>query len=223
MTSVRVGLLHTVPALAGTFTTLVQPQLPDASLVHVVDAELLATAMREGVTPSVYARVAAHIAYLAASGCRAVLVTCSSIGEAVDAAARTIDIPVIRTDAPMAGEAVRLASATSSQGPGIIVVLATLDATLDPSVRLIESRAGAVDVTVHSRVVPGAAEARANGDLETHDGLIADAVVEAAITADVIVLAQASMADAAGKVSTRVPVLSSPSGGVAALVAAVAD
>lgn len=221
----RAGLLHTVPALAGTFDAAVQRRLPDAQLVHLADPELLATAVRDGVTPAVRERVGRHLRYLADGGADALLVTCSSIGEAVEEAARDLAVPVLRVDAPMAAEAVeRAADAGRADGgrQGRIAVLATLAATLGPTGRLIEraAAAAAADVAVTAVVVEGAVAARDGGDKATHDRLIRQAVGEA--DADVIVLAQASMAAAAADAGAAAPVLTSPEGGVAALVDALA-
>jgi len=213
MTSLlRVGLLHTVPALAGTFQDLVARQQPDLRQVHLADADLLATAIRDGVTDEVVTRVRRHVGYLVEDGAAAVLVTCSSIGEAVEAAAADADVPVLRVDAPMAAEAVEAAG----QG-GRIAVLATLEATLGPTRRLIERAAAGTGVTVEATIVDGAAAARAVGDLDEHDRLVRAAVE--GVDADAIVLAQASMAQAVNGLSRMT--FTSPAGGVAALLAAV--
>jgi glutamate racemase len=209
----KVGLLHTVPALAGTFQDLVARHEPALRQVHVADAELLATAVRDGVTEEVVARVRRHVRYLIEDGASAVLVTCSSIGEAVEAAASDAEVPVLRVDAPMAEEAVRAAG----EG-GRIVVLATLQATLGPTGRLLERAAAGTGVTVEATIVEGAADARAAGDHDEHDRLVRAAVEGA--EADAIVLAQASMAQAVAELDVRT--FTSPAGGVAALLAAVA-
>ncbi|ONI71496.1 hypothetical protein BWI15_15050 [Kribbella sp. ALI-6-A] len=209
----KVGLLHTVPALAGTFQDLVARQEPALRQVHVADAELLATAVRDGVTEEVFARVRQHVRYLIEDGAAAVLVTCSSIGEAVEAAATDAEVPVLRVDAPMAEEAVRAAG----EG-GRIAVLATLRATLGPTGRLLERAAAGTGVTVEATVVDGATDARAAGDQDEHDRLVRAAVESA--EADAVVLAQASMAQAVAELDVRT--FTSPAGGIAALLAAVA-
>lgn len=230
------GLLHTVPALAATFDGLVADALPGAQRQHVVDAWMLETAIAEGVTPAVQARVAAHLLHLQDSGADAVLVTCSSIGEAAELAAASpaLTIPILRVDAPMAAQAIAhlptIASsinsgdtrpARGSSEEGMVVVLATNTATLGPTTRLIEREAAlrGVGARVVATVVEGAATARAGGDQERHDRLIAEAVRAAAADggADVIVLAQASMAAAAASAGVAIPVLTSPAGGVARL------
>lgn len=217
-----VGLLHTVPALAQRFDADVDAAVPLLRRVHVVDAWLLATAVAEGVTPQVEAAVAAHVRHLADAGASAVLVTCSSIGEAAESAAAAVDVPVLRVDVPMAREAVGLASAPGARGR--VVVLATLASTLGPTGRLVERAAAdaGAGLAVAARVVEGAAAARDAGDGERADRLVAAAVGDAAREADVVVLAQASMAGAAALAEPAVPVLTSPAGGVAALVRALA-
>lgn len=210
----RVGFLHTVPALAARFDADLSAAEPDATAVHVVDADLLATAIRSGVDEAVEAAVAQHLRHLAAAGADAVLVTCSSLGEAVDLAAAASGVPVIRVDRAMAARAVDLAAG------GRIAVLATLEATLGPTGRILESAAAeaASRPTVSARVVEGAAAARSEGDDATHDRLVAEAVASA--DADVVVLAQASMAPAAERAHVDVPVLTSPASALAAVIEA---
>jgi hypothetical protein len=213
-----VGLLHTVPSLAVTFDDLVRDAAPDLRRIHVADAWLLDTARRDGVTPAVRETVAVHVRHLVSLDARAVLVTCSSIGEAAEAAASTVDIPVVRVDAPMAEEAAVIAAAPGSRGR--ITVLATLPSTLGPTGRLVERAVGGRPIEVTASVVDGAAEAGDRGDRDRVDELVAAALVGAAADADVVVLAQASMARAAARVDVAVPVLSSPAGGVEALLTA---
>ena len=220
---IRVGLVHTVPARAARFDADIAADRPDWQLLHIVDAPLLATAIAEGVTSDVSVRTKAHIEHLAEQGAAAILVTCSSIGEAVDAAALAVEVPVVRVDVAMAAEAVALATraGAATEGAGTIVVLATLEATLGPTGRLLERFASesAQRPTVRSHVVRGAVEARTAGDTATHDALIASATSRAAAEgADVIVLAQASMATAAETAGADVPVLSSPRSAQRALI-----
>ena len=215
-----VGLLHTVPTLAATFDGLLAPHRPDLRRIHVVDGWLLATARREGVTDAVRSGVGKHVRHLAAAGADAVLVTCSSIGEAAEAAAALVAVPVVRVDSAMADEAVAIAA----NGAGRIAVLATLESTLGPTGRLVERAAGRAGETlaVSAEVVAGAAEAADAGERSAVDALVAAAVGRAAASADVIVLAQASMAGAAEAAAVDVPVLASPAGGVRTLLAALA-
>ncbi|MHC5705301.1 hypothetical protein OTC26_028190 [Streptomyces tirandamycinicus] len=74
---------------------------------------------------------------------------------------------------------------------------------------------------VRAHLVEGAWERFESGDLDGYLDAVA-AAVDAVREADVIVLAQASMADAAARATTPVPVLSSPRPGLAAAARAVA-
>jgi hypothetical protein len=182
-----------------------------AELVHVADPWLLASAIERGVTDDVVDAVTRHVQDLADDGAEAVLVTCSSIGEAAETAASRTGVRVIRVDEAMA----RQAASIAGEG-GTIAVLATLPATLGPTGRLVERFANGATVT--ATVVEGAAAARAGGDDAEHDRLIRDAIASVN-DADVIVLAQASMARAA--TGAAVPVLSSPESGAESLVEAL--
>ena len=215
--SAIVGVLHTVPALAPVFDGLIGEQAAHLRRIHVADAWLLDTARQAGVTDAVRATVVAHVQGLEAGGARAVLVTCSSIGEAAEDAAGQVGIPVVRVDAAMATEAVQIAAA----GHGRVAVLATLESTLGPTGRLVERGAAGTPIAVTSTVVAGAAEKADAGDRSGADALIAAAVRTAAAAADVVVLAQASMAGAAAAAGVDVPVLTSPAGGVRALLDAL--
>lgn len=225
MTGTRAALLHTVPALEGIFDKLLLDERADLELTHVADPALLAAAIEHGMTDELRERVALHVERLAASGATAILVTCSSIGEAVEAAATHVTVPVLRVDAPMAREAAAIAAAAAErhERQGRISVLATLHATLEPTGNLVRSAVNAVsaDIQVNATVVAGAAVARAAGDNAEHDRLVAAAIRAVAATADVVVLAQASMAQAIVGVDLGIPVLSSPASGAASLVAAL--
>jgi Asp/Glu/hydantoin racemase len=155
--------------------------------------------------------VLGYLESAADAGADLVLVTCSSIGPAVDAARDFVPVPVLRVDEAMADEAVRLGSRVG--------VIATLTTTLEPTAALVDRRARAAgrDVEVASHVCDGAFEALQAGDRERHDELVREGVLRLAAEADVIVLAQASMArvvDALPEQERTVPILSSPRLGV---------
>lgn len=210
----RVGVLHTVPALVPVFHGLLSERRDDLDIVHTADPSLLSRAIAGGITDDVEADLRTHLGALRDAGAEAVLVTCSSIGEAATDAAAAVGVPLVRVDAAMADEAVRRAR----DRQGRILVLATLSATLGPTSRLVQSAAARSDVDVTAHVVADAADARGAGDLERHDRLIADAIA-AAGDVDVIVLAQASMATGAGD-DPRV--LTSPESGATRFVESLA-
>ncbi|MFD1719208.1 aspartate/glutamate racemase family protein [Georgenia deserti] len=212
-----VGFIHTVADLAGRFEQLVAPAA--VRTVHAADPSLLRRAIDVGVDEDLHRRVASHAAHLAACGADAVLVTCSSIGETVTTAAEAAGVPVLRVDAAMAREAVTRARTAG----GRIAVLATVSSTLGPTGRLVQAEADRAGggIIVTPEVVAGAADARSAGDHDDHDRRVRDAVARVAGSADVVVLAQASMAAALEGAEPPVPVLTSPVSGVADLLAVV--
>lgn len=217
----RLGFLHTVPALADAFESDLR-SVPGAEARHRVDPTLLARARTIGVDDVVDARVAQLVAELVEEDVDAVLVTCSSIGESAEKVALGTSVPVIRVDAAMAEQAVALASSGTPGSTGRISVLATVAATLGPTTRLLQRTAveRGVEPVVMSRLLEDALAARERGDQAEHDALIAEAVSEEAEHADVVVLAQASMAGAAAAARVRTPVLTSPASGLRSLMEA---
>jgi hypothetical protein len=202
-------LLHTSASHLPTFAALQQALAPELELRQDVEEALLAEARAAGgVTPELMHTIAARLEAYAAAGARTVLCTCSTIGAALEAAAPP-GLEVVRVDRPMAARAVALG--------GRILVLATLESTLGPTRALLEEEAQRADceVQIELRLVAQAWDRFVAGDLEASLDLIATAI-QSAPPADVIVLAQASMAGAAARCPAHPPILSSPQLGFAA-------
>ncbi|MDQ0512151.1 aspartate/glutamate racemase family protein [Ancylobacter amanitiformis] len=212
----RLALIHTVPALVQRFRPLVEAALPGWERVHRVDESLLADTIREGrLTEATEARLAAHVRD-AAGAADAVLVTCSTLGEAVDRLRPHLPVPLFRIDRGMAEAAVRQGSR--------IGVLATLPTTLGPTLRLIFETALAQgrEITLLERLCEGAFAELAQGRRDAHDAMIRAAFDEVAPQVDVVVLAQASMASALDAATDGpVRVLTSPELGIAAIAVAL--
>lgn len=192
-----IGFVHTVLGLPPVFSELAHELVPEAETFHIVDETLLGNTRKEGrLTPATRRRVLGYIESAAEAGADLVVVTCSSIGPAVDASAGFLDVPVLRIDEAMADEAIRIGSR--------IGVVATLSTTLEPTAELVRRRAAEAgkDVEVRTYLCEGAFGS------DRHDALVREGVAKAAAETDVVVLAQASMARAAGE--APVPVLSSP-------------
>jgi Asp/Glu/hydantoin racemase len=196
-----VGFVHTVLTLAPTFNALADELVPEAERFHIADESLLGVTRRTGsLTPATRRRVLGYVESAAEAGADLVVVTCSSIGPAVDASRDFVPVPVLRIDEPMADEAVRIGSRVG--------VLATLSTTLEPTAELVERRGNGVEVVSH--LCDGAFDALQAGDLERHDELIRHGLRGLEPQVDVVVLAQASMARVVDALQTTVPVLSSP-------------
>lgn len=213
----RLFLIHTVPGLIPILDPLAAQALPGWTRFNMVDESLLKNTIRDGeLTQTTLRRLLGMVLSAVEGGADAVLVTCSSLGPAVEAARPFCPVPLVRIDTGMALAAVEHAR---------IGVLATLSTTLAPTAELIRATAeqtGAKGCTIESRLCDGAFERLAAGDTEGHDQMVAEALTALAPQVDVIVLAQASMARAAARVAAPVPVLTSPEPGIAHLARVLA-
>ncbi|WP_385626028.1 arylsulfatase (plasmid) [Streptomyces sp. P8-A8] len=203
------ALLHTSPVHIPVFDALRDAGHPGLALRHLVHEDLLVRA-REAGPEAVAGDVRALLAGAVADGARAVLCTCSTIGAVAEAESVTLGVPVLRVDRPMAADAA---------ARDRVVVLASITGTLAPTLALLAEEAGDRAVDVRTVVVDGAWERFEAGDRDGYLDLVA-AAADAVTDCDVIVLAQASMADAVTRTVTRIPVLSSPGPGLAAAAAA---
>jgi hypothetical protein len=211
----RFGFLHTADVHEPTFALLLREISPDDSAVHLTDASLLTDARRrEEVDDDLRSRIGARIATLADQGAARVLCTCSTIGGPAEEVGRAVGIDVLRVDRPMAEEAVA--------GGHRIVVVASLASTLAPTRALLEetaATAGRSVSVVDAPCLPAWPHFEA-GDLDRYFATLAAHLRSLDETADVIVLAQASMAPVQALVSLSSLVLSSPRPAVRALVSA---
>jgi Asp/Glu/hydantoin racemase len=200
------ALIHTSPVLAPTFTQLASELLPDVRVFHMVDESLIKNTIATGsMSKATARRVFALIESAQQAGADVVLVTCSSIGKAVEFARPLIDIPVLRVDEPMANAAIDKGSK--------IGVAATLRTTMEPTLQLLKDTAANRQKKVE--IIPclceGAFEALLSGQSDRHDQMVSEALQGLAETVDVIVLAQASMARVIpGLPAGGAPILSSP-------------
>jgi hypothetical protein len=202
------GLVHTSATLVPVFGQLCKTKLPGVNVINIADDSLVKGIIASGrLTPQIARRVAGYLESAELAGADYIMVTCSSIGPAVETAAGLIGVPVLRVDQPMADRAVAIG--------GIIGVIATLRTTLEPTADLIVRRAALAGRTVQiiSRLCEGAFDALMSGDAAKHDVLVTMALKELAQQVDVVVLAQASMARVVESLSAAelgVPVLASP-------------
>lgn len=159
---------------------------------HVRPGLLRATEAAGGLTPDI-ARQARDALQDVAREADAVLLTCSSLGPAIEGI--VADAPVLRVDAALAAEAVR--------GGGRVVVLCAVPTTLEPTGRLFRVAAQATGATIVMQLVPGAWDLFTSGDRDGYLRMVAQAADAAARAGVTVVLAQASMAGAAALAACR--------------------
>jgi Asp/Glu/hydantoin racemase len=221
--SKKIAILHTsfvFVSVEPMINDLIAEIIPDAEVIHFVDSDVLATVVREqGISSKSEARMT-HLAQAAeAAGADIIFSACSSLGPAMDVAARSIHTPVVKIDEAMAMQA-------ASEGSRI-GVLATVPTTLEPTSALIQAKADEMgrNVTLEQRLCEGAFAILMAGDRETHDAMVIEQAKDLAKDVDLIVLAQASMSRLADLLQeeTGVAVLSSPRIGVDYLARRVAE
>lgn len=206
------ALVHTSPSLAPLFNQLTGRLVPEARVLHFVDESCIKNTIASGhLEKATMRRVISLIGSAFDAGADVALVTCSSIGPAVDMAAQLYDQPVLRVDRPMAEKAV-----DSGRRIG---VAATLSTTLKPTADLVRTVAAerGKEIEIVEQLCEGAFEAVMAGDGATHDRIVGEGLTSLE-GVDAIVLAQASMARVLETLpdgSLSAPVYSSPELGVA--------
>lgn len=202
------GLIHTSATLVPVFQQLCAEFLPQVNTFNIVDDSLIKHVISDGkLLPVTARRVVDYVGSAQTAGADIILVTCSSIGAAVEAAAALTNVPVLRVDQPMADQAVKTGTR--------IGVIATLPTTLEPTRDLVQRRASFAGqlVDINAVLCEGAFEALMSGNAAQHDEMVAAALKKLSTETDVIVLAQASMArvvDALSPEDRKVPILASP-------------
>jgi Asp/Glu/hydantoin racemase len=208
MAGKRLGMIHTSATLVPVFEQLCRDKLPSVPLFNIVDDSLIKDVIAsDRLRPTTARRVVQHVAAAEDAGADVILVTCSSIGRAVETAAGLASVPVLRVDRPMAEEAVSIGRR--------IGVLATLRTTLEPTADLVARCAAerGQEIELTSCLCEGAFEALMSGNAARHDELVLAALEQLSAQADVIALAQASMARVVATIPAekkRIPILASP-------------
>jgi aspartate/glutamate racemase len=206
----RISVIETtlvpLPALLKVFREI----LPEVQISCFVDDSIIQEINETGtITPHVIHRYCTYAVEAERIGSDLIFNQCSTVGEVVDIAQRLVSIPILKTDLPMAEEAVERGSR--------IAVVATARTTLSPTERLIKSvaqkRGKRVDVTTY--LCEGAFDRLAHGDREGHNNIIKRTIANLDGNVDVITLAQGSMAVLVPELAdVRTPILTSLRSGV---------
>lgn len=206
----RIALIHATRVAIDPIEAAAHALWPYAEMVTLLDEGLSADRQRtDELTLALWDRIIGLAKYAESTGSDGILFTCSAFGQAIEDAAEDCPIPVMKPNEAMF-------DAAFSHGNRIAMIY-----TFPPAATGMEEefRAAAVarrsEAVLTSYFANGALEAKRAGDDETHDRRIADAAARI-VDADVILLAQFSMAGAAETVrkQTRIPVLTSPEAAV---------
>lgn len=206
----KIYAVHTSNVSYNDLKAMFHKYAPDVEYYSIVDDSLIEEVKTVGyITPGIISRMSAYFKIAEDCGADLIFNQCSSVGDAADIAAKGVDIPVVRIDEAMDETAARIGHH--------IALIATVASTVDPSTRLLKRKiaeAGS-DASVDSILVDGAMDMVMAGKVEEHNRLVKQAIDQAALDHDCIVLAQGSMTAILPYLGdVKVPVLTSPELGV---------
>jgi len=206
----QVFIIYTSDVAVKDMNSLFKELAPEVIVRNIIDDSLLPEVLDNGgVTKNIIKRICAYALQAEIAGADLILNQCSSVGEAADIAAELVNIPLVKVDEKMA----EVACQTGEK----ISVVATLETTLGPTVRLIKKKAEKMnkDVRITEKLCEGAFDLLRSGDKKSHNEIVINAIKGLTKKVDVVVCAQGSMVallDELGE--TPVPVLTSPRLGV---------
>jgi Asp/Glu/hydantoin racemase len=192
-----VGVIHATLLSIDPILLALDECFPEAQVWNVLDDSL----MRElraagGITPRLDARMERIVGHLVADGVDAIQFACSSFGPIVERVAARLDIPVRKPDEAMYRE-------LAEESGRVLGIVASIPAALTLAVEQLTDALGphAAATPLVTRCVPAVLEASEQGEDATALRLIVQGVDELREEgADVIALAQYSLAPFAGRV-----------------------
>ncbi|QRM56192.1 arylsulfatase [Sinorhizobium sp. BG8] len=212
-TQPRIALVHATTIAMDPIKQAFERAWPEADTVNILEDSLSPDRARQAdITDELADRIVALTNYARMIGSDAVLFTCSAFGRAIERAATTVDIPVLKPNEAMFVAAIQKGGRTAMlytfppAREGMEVEFREEAERLNPSAE------------IESFLVKGAIEAVRAGDAQTHNTLVAEAAAKLQ-GFDAITLAHFSTARALKAVQavTDIPVLTSPDAAVAKL------
>lgn len=186
----QLGIIHASHITIDAMKPYIEKYLPEVSVMHLCDDTIQRDNIKSGagiIPKRNYARFVEYAHNLEEAGVDMILLACSTFNYAAELARPLINIPIAQIDRPMMEKAVQTGSR--------IGLLATLETTVPSSERLIQivaEEAGA-KIVCKTLLCREAFQAYSNGDIETHNRILTDAIDSLAEETDCIVMAQLSM------------------------------
>ncbi len=206
----RIVLLHGTPVAVEPINRSFAARWPEAELVNLLDDSLSVDRAKDhDLTPRMFERFMELGGYAHRIGAKAILVTCSAFGPAIERMTRELPVPVLKPN-----EAMFRAAMTAGKKIGMLATfqpsVLTMTEEFEQFVRETGSKA-----TLKTIVVEGAMDALRKGDASVHNELVAKRATELA-DCDAIMLAHFSTSRALEKVSAivSIPVLTAPDAAV---------
>ncbi len=214
----RIALIHAVYAAMAPVESAFTRLWPQARRVNLVDDALAQDLEADGVlTPAMCARIGRLAEHAVLAGAHGVLFTCSAFGEAIEAAAARLAVPVLKPN-----EAMFKAALAKGKNLGMLATFETAVPSIEADFRAV-ARLLRPEATMQTYCVPEALAAALNGHAALHNRLVAEAAPRLA-HCDAIMLAHFSTSAALQAVQKTVgrEVLSAPDAAVLALKQALA-
>lgn len=206
----KIAMLHTSSATLAMMQQLIADIMPEVEVMHLVEESMIKQVMKAGgVTPNIAARIADYVHIAEKADCDIFITACSSIGTAVEQCQFLTPLQLARIDSAMVKEAIEKGER--------IAVLATVATTLKPTLDYVQRKIqeSGKPRAITPILMEEAFHALLAGEMDTHDRIVADGLKTAFSQADVVMLAQASMARVLQQLPTPpVPVLTSPESGI---------
>ncbi|NRE84055.1 Asp/Glu racemase [Klebsiella michiganensis] len=206
----KIAMLHTSSATLAMMQQLIADIMPEVEVMHLVEESMIKQVMKAGgVRPNIAARIADYVHIAEKADCDIFITACSSIGTAVEQCQFLTPLQLARIDSAMVKEAIEKGER--------IAVLATVATTLKPTLDYVQRKIqeSGKPRAVTPILMEEAFHALLAGEMDTHDRIVADGLKTAFSQADVVMLAQASMARVLQQLPTPpVPVLTSPESGI---------
>ncbi|WP_368188542.1 aspartate/glutamate racemase family protein [Aestuariibius sp. HNIBRBA575] len=202
----RLALIHATRVAIEPIETAAQALWPDAETISILEEGLsVDRAASDTLSPDMARRIIDLSRYAEAAEADGILFTCSAFGDAIDRANSEACIPVMKPNEAMF-------DAAFNEGERVAMIYTFPPAAGGMEQEFLQAaKARGSAAMIKSYFCEGALEAKQSGDVATHDRLIAEVAAEIE-DADVVLLAQFSMASALESVRERVsiPVLTSP-------------
>jgi len=202
----RIALIHATRVAIDPIETAAQKIWPEAEMISILEKGLsIDRAQSKSLTPDLKDRIVSLARYAEDIGADGVLYTCSAFGEGIDEAARTSKIPVLKPN-----EAMFKVAFSYGDRAALIYTFPPSAGSMEEEFKE-EARRRGSRAALSPVFCEGAIDAKRAGDHDRHDHLIAETAARIK-DADVIMLAQFSMAGAAAlaETKTNIPILTSP-------------
>jgi len=206
----KIAVIHATQVSLAPISLAFAQAWDDAEVNNILDEGLSRDRQRQAdLTSDLYHRILSLAIYAQDCGAQAILYACSAFGEAIDAAAREVSIPVLKPNEAMfraamnCGDKLALLVTFEPAGPSMAAEFEQM------------SQQQASPAQLEVVYVAGALDALQRGDQNTHNALIAEAAKTLRF-ASAIMLGQFSMASATSACEdvTDAPVFSSPGAAV---------